>query len=360
MLSELQSLLTAHGQPYWVMPSWQVSAQLPKASSIPTLTYCQGLLSGLLKSDRDSCSSEQKHPGSIPPLAWVSIWATYAAGKHSKEGKGVSNIFIASLNALPVPVRNHISSIKPQVLNSENETEEPRKLLWNLAEELSSCSPTLQDEREEGSDSTGEPVRLCHQSVTKEARPQPLCSDQAVGRTQQHKCLIIFVKTFSSNSNLVPYRHISGAHPPITRSKGNRALNVIKNKLSVREGEIIIYFQKNKTLGSLFHSIWCQHFRNKPTEVVWIWFLSLKNSFLCLAVSGIMMGSTITRNKVCLYCHKYFAKTEKVEYFVLCRSCKYWVKRDPGISVLKSISNSLCISCALSNPLNVKSPTQFC
>lgn len=91
-------------------------------------------------------------------------------------------------------------------------------------------------------------------------------SSGRVGRTQQCKCLIILLKTFSSNSNLVPYRHVSGPHPPIIRSKGNRALNVTKNKLSVREGEIIISFQKNKTLGILFHSIWCLVFDVNTSE----------------------------------------------------------------------------------------------
>lgn len=43
----------------------------------------------------------------------------------------------------------------------------------------------------------------------------------------------------------MPYRHISGAHPPITRSKGNRALKVTKNKLPVRGGEI---FEKNQDI----------------------------------------------------------------------------------------------------------------
>lgn len=52
--------------------------------------------------------------------------------------------------------------MKPQALRSDNETEEPRKLLWNLAEELASCNPTLQDKKEAQSDSTVESVCLCH------------------------------------------------------------------------------------------------------------------------------------------------------------------------------------------------------
>lgn len=77
----------------------------------------------------------------------------------------------------------------------------------------------------------------------------------------QHKCLITLLQMFSSNSSLVPYRHISGAHPPTTRSKGNTALKMTKNKLPVTEGEIIIFFfffsKNSKILGALFHFIWC-------------------------------------------------------------------------------------------------------
>lgn len=165
-----------------------------------------------------------------------------------------------------------------------------------------------------------------------------------------------FLKHSVQNSNLVPCRHISGAHPPINRSKELW----MRPKIVCQRGRDHYIFSKKQDIRDfvslhLMSGIWCQHFRNKTTKVVWVWLFL----YIILAVSGIIRVSTITGNKVCLYCHKYFAKTGKVEYFELCRSCKCRGKRDPAISVLKTISNSLCVSCALSNPLNVKSPTQF-
>lgn len=64
----------------------------------------------------------------------------------------------------PIPVWNYINPVHHQAPGNENETEEPGKLLWNLAEKLANHSSTLQEKREAQSDSTI--VNMAVQSVS--------------------------------------------------------------------------------------------------------------------------------------------------------------------------------------------------
>lgn len=143
----------------------------------------------------------------------------------------------------------------------------------------------------------------------------------------QHKCLIILLKIVSSNSSLVPSRHISGAHSPITKSKGSRALKVTKNKSPVREGKIIISLQKNKTLGALFHFIWCLVFdvntswKKKTFSCYFLFLYIIHNATSCKENNK----GLINYRKQCFCRHKYCAKTGRVGCFVEAVSI-CWIK----------------------------------